>query len=175
MNDLTELQLDSGWTVRCRPVPPLLAAGMMTKAEFQYPAPPTIDVKVQKGRTTETVSAPLESPEMEKFLRECQAVDDARNHANQQFTFSYGVVDWKGGDVTKFSRFAPKDWKPDAVIKEVFGDIDRRVMFIMGVLIATNHDLFLVQKAIIPSEGDLISGGETQAGEDSFRGDVQEV
>ena len=113
---------------------------------------------------------------MEKFLRECQAVDDARNSAAQRFTFSYGVVDWKRADAPKFSKHPPQGWNPDAVMKEAFGnDVSRRDAFIMGVLIATNHDLFLVQKAIIPSEGDLISGGETQAAEDSFRGDVQDV
>lgn len=174
MPKLKELSLDSGYVVRCRPVPPLLTQGVMTKSEYQYPAPPTIDVSVQKGRATETVPAPTDSPEMEEFIREFNKVEEARNNAAQRFTFSYGCVEWKEEGEERFLKHPPKGWNPDTVMKDVFGeDASRRDIFIMGVLIATTGDLEKIQRAIMPSERELISGGEVEAAADSFPGDVQ--
>lgn len=175
MRKLTELHLDSGYIVRCRPVPPLMANAALDKLEFWYPPPPTIDVKVQKGRSTETVDAPDDSPEMEEWLKKVREVEQAQSKFIRQFNFSTGIVDWKDADDEKarFLKHPPKGWNPDATMKEVFGDdTPRRTVFIMCELIVTQSDFNKVHDAIMPGEGALVKPEEVQAAKDTFQDQV---
>jgi hypothetical protein len=176
MNNLVEVKLSSGWRVRCRVVPPLAFRGLMDKPEFWYPPPPVVEIKVQKGKATETVPAPEGSPEYVEYHNAIRELERKKDEQMRWFCYSYGVVEWVRGAGTKWSKEPPKNWEVDKTLVEMLdvGDMPRRTAFIMYELIAFADDLVTVDGAILKSDQEPLKGGEVQAAEDSFQGDVEE-
>ena len=171
-----EVKLSSGWRVRCRVVPPLAFRGLMDKPEFWYPPLPTVEVKVQKGTKTETVPAPEDSDEYLEYSRAIREIERKKDQQMLWFCYTYGVTEWVRGAGTKWSKEPPKGWEIDPVIVEML-DVDempQRTAFIMYELLGTTNDLEAVDDAILKSDQEPLKGGEVQATEDSFQGDVEE-
>ena len=175
MTNLIEVKLRSGWRVRCRVVPPLAFRGLMDKPEFWYPPPPVIEVKVQKGTKTETVPAPEGSPEYIEYQNSLREIERKKSEYQQQFCYSYGVVEWVKGAGTKWSKEPPKNWTIDPILAEMLnaGDVPSRTSFIMYELLGTTGDLEAVDAAVLHLDQEPLKGGEVQASEDSFQGDVE--
>ncbi len=176
MNSLVEVKLSSGWRVRCRVVPPLAFRGLMDKPEFWYPPPPVVEIKVQKGTATETVPAPEGSPEYLEYQLALREIERKKDQQMRWFCYSYGVVEWVRGAGTKWSKEPPKNWEVDPTLAEMLdvGDMPPRTAWIMYELLGTTSDLEAVDDAILKTDQEPLKGGEVQATEDSFQGDVQE-
>lgn len=175
MNSLVEVKLSSGWRVRCRVVPPLAFRGLMDKPEFWYPPPPVVEIKVQKGTATETVPAPEGSPEYLEYQLAMRVIERKKDQQMRWFCYSYGVTEWVRGAGTKWSKNPPKGWEIDPVIVDMLGvdDMPLRTAFIMYELLGTTGDLEAVDDAVLKTDQEPLKGGEVQATEDSFQGEVE--
>jgi hypothetical protein len=148
----------------------------MDKPEFWYPPPPTVEISVQKGTAKETVPAPEGSDEWIEYHTVLKNIESKKDEQSRSFCYSYGVVDWMKGSGTKWSKTPPKGWEPDAVLIEMLGigEMPVRTAFIMYELLSTVEDLTAVDGVILRVEQEPLRGGEVQAAEDSFQGDVEE-
>lgn len=168
---IKELKLTSGWTVRCRPVPPLAQTGAMDGLGLHYPPPPKISVKTVTGE--EETDAPEESEEYVAYFEACGKVDEARERKGRDFTYAYGVREWSE-DGKKWLKEPPKGWKPDPILVEAIGDVgDRRTAFIMYELIVSAKDLKDVNGIILFTGLDLLKVQEVESAEDFFQDPVQ--
>lgn len=175
MANLLEVKLNSGWRVRCRVVPPLAFRGLMDKPEFWYPPLPVVKIKVQKGTKTETVPAPDGSPEYIEYQDAIRRIERNKEQMMRWFCYAYGVMDWVQGAGTKWSKEPPKNWEIDPVIVEMVGidDMPKRTAFIMYELLGTASDLEAVDEVILKTDQEPLKGGEVEASEDSFQGEVE--
>lgn len=170
MDNVVELQLESGWWVRCQPVPPLAIAGVHDKPEFWYPPPPTIEVSVQKGKTTETVPAPDGSPEQDEYYEKCREIDQARERLGQEFCYDYGILAWSE-DQKKWQDEPDSKWELNERLASRLGvkPSGDRVAFIMYQLLGTPKDLRDVHQVIYSIDQRTLEDGEVQAAIDTFR------
>ena len=173
IDNTVELQLDSRWWVRCRPVPPLAPDGVRNKAEFWYPPPPTIKVKTQKGRAEEERAAPTSSPEAQEYFRLCREIDESRDRAGRVFAYEYGITAWSE-DRDEWLTDPPEGWELDKLILDTLGeDVKPKIAFIMYDLILTNGDLIAINRVLYSMDSRSLEGGEVQAAEDGFQDRVE--
>lgn len=173
-NNLTELLLDSGWWVRCRKVPPIASYGIMDREEFWMPPPPMVTVETMKGAGSETMAAPVGSPEYQAYEQQRAKVESARNFAVMTFVYAYGVHSWSK-DRKKWSREVPEGWELDDEIRDVAAHVPDKIrtQFIIYELISTQRDQMQVEKVCRPTDLRALLAEEVQAAEDMFPGDVE--
>jgi hypothetical protein len=175
MSKIVEITLSSGWRVRCRAVPTLAFQGLMRKSEFWYPPPPVVEIPVQKGTKTETVPAPEGSPEYIEYQDALKQIEKRKYDEQQWFCYSYGVVEWAEGEKGRWLKNPPKGWNVDPALVDALGieEMPRRTAFIMYDLLGATSDLGRVDEVILDLDKEPLKGGEVQATEDSFQGDVE--
>jgi hypothetical protein len=173
MNEL-QIQLDSGWWVRCETVPPLAVAGIRENRKYWLPHPPEIEVKTVAG--SEKITAPYQSEKYQAYSRQVEEMQTRIERDQRNFTYALGVVEWSE-DGEKWSDKPPKGWKPNPRILEAQGleegDIEARTAWIIYGLIRTNSDLIKINQAVLSREMNPITGEEVSAVEDFFRSDVE--
>ena len=168
---IKELELTSGWKVRCRPVPPLAQMGVMDRPDLQYPPPPTVTVKTVAGE--ETVRAPEGSDESNAYYAACREIDAARDRRGLEFNFAYGVKAWSQ-DGKKWLKEPPKGWEPEPMLVEAVGGVSNpRTAFIMYELIASAADFRDVNKVIVYTGMDPLTVQEVESAEDGFKSPVE--
>lgn len=166
------IELSDGRKVKCRRVPVLAYRGAMRKSALQFPPPPIIEVKVQKGTSTEKVPAPEGTPEWEEYQQAMSEVSARREAYQEQFAYSYGVAEWSE-DGEKWSTSPPRGWKLDDIMVEMM-DLDmknamvKRAAFIMYDLLCDPTDHNKVQNYIFAGELEPVLAEEVQAAEDGF-------
>lgn len=141
----TELELSSGWRVRVQPVPPLAVVEVQSGAEFQYPAPPMVEVKTLAGE--ETVPAPDGSPEQAGYWAACRQVDQRRERVTRDFTYDYGIAAWSE-DGEDWLTDPPVGWTLPAPLQKRLGKHDPRLAWIKYGLILSNDDLGAINRVL---------------------------
>ena len=172
-----EIVLSSGIVVRVRPVPPLLVGKVITtRPDLQSPMAPLVEVKGVAG--TEIMAARPGEREYEEWAQKCTELRIIRDELQDNFIWNYGVVDWKHPGEKRFTTEPPKDWVIPKLLSK-FGlmprtddELERRLLYIQTVILATPEDLERTQEVIL-GETTTITEREVGVIPDMFPGDAE--
>jgi hypothetical protein len=154
INMHTDVTLDSGAVVRCRPIPPHSTRAVLSR--FKRPTVPNVELKSAAGGSETAVALP-ETPEWDAFMKEQEAYNEAVRMALDDFMLNYGIVGWKLDSESEWSTKPPDNWRVPALMSQ-YGVVDsddlweQRLHFIRYGLILTDDDSEKVDRAcmIIP-------------------------
>ncbi len=151
---MEELTLSSGTVVRVEAIPFAIGFDLANKIpELRYPEEPMIEVKILKGKATETVAVGYDSPEWKEYETRRKEVDEQRTAFNQYLPWQEGVIEWKlaGGD--KWVNDPPKDYRVPRVLEQAGGFApfldNRRIAYIRYVLCVSMADVLKMTNALL--------------------------
>ena len=172
-----EIVLSGGIVVRVRPVPPLLVGKVITtRPDLQSPMAPLVEVKGVAG--TEIMAARPGEREYEEWAQKCTELRIVRNELQDNFIWNYGITAWKHPGEKKFVTEPPKNWVIPKLLSK-FGltprtdnELERRLIYIQAVILATPEDLENVQDIVL-GETTAITEQEVGVITDMFPGDAE--
>lgn len=173
---MKEITLSTGVVVRARPVPPLLAAGVVNRRlDLRDPVMPLVEIKGVAG--TEIVPARPGEQAYEEWLQKRAEIDNERNRLQDDFIWAYGVVSWRLPDAKRFIDKPPANWVVPQVLQDFgveprSGTLGRKLDYIQVELLQTPGDVELAQGIIL---GDVagIADQEVDTMITTFPGDSQ--
>lgn len=173
---MKEITLSTGVIVRARPVPPLLAAGVVNRRlDLRDPVMPLVEIKGVAG--VEIVPARPGERVYEEWLQKRAEIENERNRLQDDFIWAYGIISWKLPGAQRFTDKPPAKWEVPQVLQD-FGveprteTLGRKLDYIQVELLQTPGDVELAQGVIL---GDVaeITDGEVDIVVDTFPGDSQ--
>jgi hypothetical protein len=174
--NVKEITLSTGTIVRARPVPPLLAAGVINRRlDLRDPVMPLVEIKGVAG--VEVVPARPGEQVYEEWLQKRAETTAERNRLQDDFIWAYGIVSWKLPGTQRFTDKPPAKWVIPQVLQD-FGitprteTLGRKLDYIQVELLQTPGDVESAQGVIL---GDIteITDQEVDTIVDTFPGDTQ--
>lgn len=166
---MEEKQLDSGYTVRCKGIPPYAVNAVYE----QHPRPvfPFIEEATIAG-SIEEMPALKGSEEFEQWQRDMNRWRQDVNIELRILRLAMGVDGWIPPDEDEWKNSPPDGWTVPRFLVEHFGvetsekEYLRRVQFIQFEIVATDDDLEWIENAVglrQTSEGSPIRSEEVES------------